>query len=116
MEDMGDELAAGNTLVVAERSGIIRAVYGDAKRVLGWTAEALVGKPLVTLIPEDMRAAHLNGLAQFNATGEGPILNRTVEVQCVGRDGMARDIALTVYDGDVDPVIYGWIESRAGGA
>ena len=47
-----------------------------------------VGRVLAeTIIPPQFREAHMRGLARFLAAGEGPVLNRVLEVPALCRDG-----------------------------
>ncbi|HEV3263607.1 MAG TPA: response regulator, partial [Gemmataceae bacterium] len=54
----------------------------------GWSRAEAVGRVLSeTIIPPQFREAHNRGLAHFLATGEGPVLNRIMEVAALRRDG-----------------------------
>ena len=69
----------------------------QAAATFGYTREEAVGRPLAELIiPASMRDAHLRGLARFLATGEGPILNRRLELTAVHRDGHEFPVEVTV--------------------
>src|SRR5262245_16195488 len=53
-----------------------------------WPRAEAVGRALsATIIPPAYREAHARGLARFLATGEGPLLNRVVEVPALHHDG-----------------------------
>ncbi len=52
-----------------------------ASQVFGWTKEEALGQPLHELIiPQQYREAHKKGMAKFLATGEGPVLYKTIEI------------------------------------
>ncbi len=69
----------------------------QAEQIFGWTANEAVGQPLVQLIiPEELREAHIRGLAHFHATGEGPVLNKRIEITGLHRDGHVFPIELAV--------------------
>jgi PAS domain S-box-containing protein len=69
----------------------------QAVATFGYTREEAVGRPLAELIiPAGMREAHLRGLARFLATGEGPILNRRLELTALHRDGHEFPVEVTV--------------------
>ena len=70
----------------------------------GWKKEEAFGQLLEDLIiPERFRAAHRGGIAHFLKTGEGPMLNRRIELPALCRDGREIPIELTISaikDGD----------------
>ena len=49
-----------------------------------------------TIIPPQYREAHTNGLRHFLATGEGPMLNRRIELTALRRDGREFPVELTI--------------------
>ncbi|HEY3205030.1 MAG TPA: PAS domain S-box protein [Thermoanaerobaculia bacterium] len=68
-----------------------------AERTFGWSREEAIGRVLSeTVIPERFREAHLRGLARFLGSGEGPLLNRRLEVTALHRDGHEFPIELTI--------------------
>jgi len=69
----------------------------QAAATFGYSCEEAIGQPLSALIiPPALRAAHQRGLAKFMATGEGPILNRRLELMALHRDGHEFPIEITV--------------------
>ncbi len=68
-----------------------------AERIFGWRREEVTGRFLYdTIIPVQFRDAHRDGVRRFLATGEGPILNRRLELTALRRDGEEISIELTV--------------------
>ncbi|MBT9569459.1 MAG: diguanylate cyclase [Thiobacillus sp.] len=68
-----------------------------AEMLFGWTADEVIGQRLADiLIPERFRDAHHTGLAHFHATGNGPLLNRTMLVQALHRDGHELSLQVTL--------------------
>ena len=64
---------------------------------LGWSREEALGQPLHELIiPPKFREMHVRGLKHFLATGEGPVLNKLVEVSALHRDGREMPIELMI--------------------
>ena len=68
--------------------GLIAEWNHQAEITFGWPRAEAVGRVLSeTIIPPQFREAHIGGVARFLATGEGPLLNRVVEVRALRRDG-----------------------------
>src|SRR5947209_8674303 len=65
--------------------------------IFGWPAEAVVGRRLSeTIVPPAHREAHERGLAHFRRTGEGPVLNRRIELTALRRDGTEIPVELAI--------------------
>src|SRR5439155_1138432 len=59
--------------------------------------EAVVGRRLSeTIVPPAHREAHERGLAHFRRTGEGPVLNRRIELTALRRDGTEIPVELAI--------------------
>jgi two-component system sensor histidine kinase/response regulator len=77
-----------DAVVTVGAQGLITGWNAQAERIFGWSRPEALGRPLSeTIIPERYREGHARGLEQFRKTGEGPLLNRRVEVQAMRRDG-----------------------------
>ncbi|MBL7251090.1 PAS domain S-box protein [Alloalcanivorax marinus] len=69
----------------------------SATRMFGFSREQAIGARLEDLIiPERFRKAHREGLARYLETGEGPVLNRQVELNATRVDGSEMPVELTV--------------------
>jgi PAS domain S-box-containing protein len=88
---------AYDAYVAMDREGVIVDWNPQAERVFGWSREEAVGRSLSeTIIPGRMRTQHLKGLVHYLHTGEGPLLNRRIEVQALGRDGHEFPVEMTI--------------------
>ena len=68
-----------------------------AEETFGFARSEAMGRRLSELIvPERDRAAHRAGIAHFLATGQGPLLNRRVEIRARRADGHEFPAELTV--------------------
>lgn len=86
-----------DAVITMDAEGRIQDWNGNAERMFGWSAAETRGRPLAdTIIPPESREAHRRGLARFMETGEGPLLNRLVEMTACRRDGSAISVELTV--------------------
>jgi len=89
--------SALSAVVVIDSNGKIADWNARAENMFGWThAEALGREIAETIIPPHYREAHRNGLKHFLATGEGPVLNRPVELSAMRRDGGEFPVELSV--------------------
>ncbi len=79
----------------------------QAENVFGWSREDSHGKLLADLIlPERFKSLHSEGLKRYLASGEGPILNRRIEIFARHRDGREFPIELSVAAIESDGQIY----------
>src|SRR5262245_25522829 len=79
---------AHDAFVAMSADGLITEWNRQAEITFGWPRAEAVGRVLSeTIIPPQFREAHQRGLARFLATGEGPVLNRVLEVPALRRDG-----------------------------
>ncbi len=79
---------AHDAFVAMSADGLIAEWNRQAEITFGWPRAEAVGRVLSeTIIPPQFREGHSRGLARFLATGEGPLLNRVIEVEALRRDG-----------------------------
>lgn len=69
-----------------------------AQTIFGWSREEALGVPLADLIiPAEHRAGHVAGLDHVRRTGEGPILNKRIQVGALRRNGEEFSAELIVW-------------------
>jgi len=89
---------ASDAFVSASTDGRIVEWNRKAEETFGWTRDEAIGLPLIaTVVPETSREAHLRAFARFVRTGGGPIVNRTLEVNAMRRDGVEFPVELSVW-------------------
>ena len=89
--------SALDALVVMDVTGRIADWNTQAEKTFGWSREQVIGVPLTeTIIPARHREAHKHGLGVFLETGEGPIVNRRVEISAMHRDGHEFPVELSI--------------------
>jgi PAS domain S-box-containing protein len=89
---------AHEAFVSIDASGVITSWNRQAEQTLGWSATEAVGRELIsTIIPPRFRNAHAKGLERFLATGEGPVLNRRLELPAIHRDGHEISVEITIF-------------------
>jgi PAS domain S-box-containing protein len=101
-----------DAVVGIDKRGKIIDWNAQAVALFGWTREEIVGRSLSeTIIPPRYREAHSQGIATFLKTGEGPILNRKIEIAALHKKGNEFPIELSVASvrADRSTVFYGFI-------
>jgi formate hydrogenlyase transcriptional activator len=86
-----------DAVVTMDAGGLITGWNPQAESSFGWTrAEAIGRRMSETIIPEKHRAAHHQGLRRFLETGQGPVLNKRVEMTALHRSGREFPMELTI--------------------
>ena len=89
--------AALDAVIVMDAGGLVVHWNKQAEVIFGWTRAEALGQPLAALvIPPRYRAAHTEGLRRFLETGQGPVLNRRVELVAARRDGRELPVELVL--------------------
>jgi PAS domain S-box-containing protein len=89
--------SALDAIVVTDPSSRILEWNHHAQTLFGWTEAEVRGRTLgETIIPHRYRGAHNRGVEHYLKTGEGPILNRRIEISALRRDGREFPVELTV--------------------
>ena len=90
-------LGPGTALVVADQSSSIVAVTAETAELLGYADPAeLVGRRIVTIIPERYRQAHVAGFTMYLLVGRRPLLDQVVRVPALRKDGSEVTVGLLV--------------------
>jgi len=84
-------------VVTIDEQGAIIGWNSQAAAMFGYEEREVRGKLLSeTIVPPRYREAHMNGLRRFLSSGEGPILNKRVELSALHKDGREFPIELSV--------------------
>jgi PAS domain S-box-containing protein len=80
-----------------DADGIITGWNKQAEEIFGWTLPEALGRRMSeTIIPLQYRLPHERGLEHFFKTGEGPVLNKRIEITGLRRDGTEFPIELSI--------------------
>jgi two-component system, sensor histidine kinase and response regulator len=86
-----------DAVITMDEAGFITEWNPEAERTFGWRREEAVGRRMSEIIiPSQYREAHENGLRRFLATGEGPVLNRRIEITAARREGTEFPVELAI--------------------
>jgi PAS domain S-box-containing protein len=91
-----------DAVVVMRDDGVIAGWNAIAETTFGWLRAEAIGRQLSDLIiPERYREAHHRGLKTYLDTGEGPVLNRHIEISALRSSGEEFPIELSITPTDV---------------
>jgi len=88
---------AFDAIITMDINGVITTWNPQAEKVFGWSSNEIIGqKAADTIIPLSYRKAHEDGIKRFLATGEGRILNKTIETTGLHRKGYTFPVELAL--------------------
>ncbi|WP_233503435.1 sensor histidine kinase [Sphingomonas psychrotolerans] len=86
-----------DAVIVMRLDGTIAGWNDVAERCFGWSFDEANGQRMSELIiPPRFRDAHECGLTHYLATGEGPVLDKHIEIHALHRDGRELPIELSI--------------------
>lgn len=89
--------ASLDAIVIINHEGLINFWNPQAEKIFGWKEKEAIGKRLSdTIIPLHFRSAHNQGMHHFNTTGEGPALNKILELTAINKKGMEFPVELSI--------------------
>ena len=84
-------------VLVMDGAGLIVEWTPNAEKIFGWPREEAVGQKLsARIIPERHRAAHEAGLKRFLAGGAGALLDRTLQIVAIDREGREFNLEIRI--------------------
>lgn len=90
------ENAPDSVIVINDKSEIIMW-NPKSEHIFGWKKEEVIGKNLSDfIIPERYRQSHFHGMQRLVSTGEARVLNKTIEINALNKDGIEFFISLTI--------------------
>ena len=108
--------SAQDGIISIDHLGRIIEFNPAAQRIFGYTRDQVIGKEMAELIiPSHLREGHQRGLAHYLATGEGPILNKRIELPALRADGteFPAEISITRVGSAQPPMFTGFVRDIA---
>jgi len=88
---------AMDAVIVMDSKGVLMAWNPQAEKIFGWSQAEVLGRRMSeTIIPPKYRLMHEKGIQRFLETGEGPLLNKRVELTALHHEGHEFPVELTV--------------------
>ncbi len=86
-----------DAIVGMDSRGLVVDWNAQAEATFGWSRDEAMGQVLAQMIiPERYRAAHEKGLRDFLVSGQGPVLNKRIEITGLHRHGHEFPIELSI--------------------
>ncbi len=84
-------------LITIDVKGMVIEWNTQAEKIFGWTRDEVINQNLSDLIiPKDYVSAHKAGMKNYLSTGEGPVLNKRIEIVGQRKDGTIIPIELAI--------------------
>jgi PAS domain S-box-containing protein len=104
--------SALDCVVTMDARGMIMEWNPAAERTFGYSKAEAIGREMAELIiPPSFRERHRSGIARYLETGEGPILNKRIELTALRKDGVEFpvEVAVTRVPLGGDPIFTGYL-------
>ncbi|MBW3633725.1 MAG: PAS domain S-box protein, partial [Chloroflexi bacterium] len=104
--------SALDAVITIDHNGCIVEFNPAAERIFGYAREEAMGRELAEIIvPPPLRDRHRQGLARAIAGGDGPVLDRRVEMTAMRADGteFPVELAVTRVPADGPPLFTGYV-------
>lgn len=89
--------SAPDAVIVINHESTIVKWNPKAEKLFDWNESEVLGKPLYNfIIPERYRERHKNGMKHYLAKGEGPVLNKDIEIEAINKKGIEFSVSLTI--------------------
>jgi len=89
--------ASLNAIITIDIKGIITFWNKKAEIIFGWNKEEVLGKELSEIIiPHRYVEAHHKGMKHYLKTGEGPVLNKPLDISALNRKGVEFPVEISI--------------------
>ena len=89
--------SALDAIIIIDTSSKIIFWNPQAEKIFGWTEAEVIGRQLteIIILPEYVND-HYRGMSNYLHTGEGPILNRLVQITALNKNGAIFPVELSI--------------------
>jgi PAS domain S-box-containing protein len=95
-------------IITMDHEGRVVEFNPAAERTFGYRRKEIIGQELCEfIIPAGLRELHREGLANYLATGEGPVLGKRLELSALRADGSMFPVEVAITrNSDDDPAVF----------
>jgi PAS domain S-box-containing protein len=94
---------APDAVIVINHESTILKWNHKAEKLFGWDESDIIGKHLYEyIIPERYRERHKAGMKHYLETGEGPVLNKDIEIEAINKKGNEFSVLLSISPVDIN--------------
>ncbi|MHC4454836.1 MAG: sensor histidine kinase [Planctomycetota bacterium] len=87
---------AQDAIVSIDEEGIVKIWNLSAERIFGYSRNEIIGKSIITIIPERYRERHMEGIKRFLQTGQAKIIGKSIEINGMTKEGNEIPIELSL--------------------
>lgn len=98
-EHLKSSLLSGalDAIITIDENGVVTDFNQAAERIFGFSHDEMVGGLMEEkIIPPEMRQAHEEGMTHYLTTGEGPILDKRIEMEALRKNGERFPVEMSV--------------------
>lgn len=89
--------SAQDAIICIDSNGQIIIWTPQAEKTFGWEEKEVLGKNLADIIiPPQYKNDHTKGLEKYMHTGEGPVLNKLIEISAINKQGAEFPVELSI--------------------
>ncbi len=93
---------ARDAIISINSAGKVIAWNKGSEMMFGYSTGEMMGKELITIMPERFHSPHRQGLARFNTTGEARVIGKVVELVGLRKNGVEFPIELSISNWKVE--------------
>src|SRR5690606_25735170 len=88
---------APDAVIVMDSDGNVLKWNPKAEKIFGWKFNEIVGKPLHEfIIPARYQEDHKQGMKHFLSTGKGKVVNKSIEIEALHKNGAEFFVELNI--------------------
>lgn len=89
--------AALDAIISSDQEGNVTEFNAAAERMFGYRRQDILGKEMSAfIIPAHLRQRHKEGMKHYRETGDGPVLDRRIEMPAIRSDGEEFPIEMAI--------------------
>ncbi len=87
---------AQDAIVSIDEEGIVKIWNLSAEKIFGYSRKEIIGENIMTIIPDEYKKGHAEGLVRFLHTGQPKIIGKSIEITGKTKEGKKIPIELSL--------------------